>query len=86
MAPSNIYGGYYGLTPPTLAIGYAVYANPCGPTTKKVETKKQRIARLAKEKMLASWNMHHQNTPTIIEVIQICKPRHLNYLRNGFKK
>lgn len=42
----------------------------------KVETKKERIKRIAIEKMLASWKMHNQKTQTIIEIKQICKPRH----------
>lgn len=44
--------------------------------TRKVETKKERIKRIATEKMFASWNMHNKKTEHIIEIIQVCKPRH----------
>ena len=43
---------------------------------KKVETKKQRIMRIAKEKMLASWKLYNQKTEKIFEIKQICKPEH----------
>lgn len=46
---------------------------------KKQETKKERIARLAKEKMLASWKKHNQREPErpkVIQMKQICKPQH----------
>lgn len=42
----------------------------------KAETKKEREKRIASEKMLASWKIYNQKTPTIIEVKQICKPQH----------
>jgi len=41
-----------------------------------VETKKERIARIAKYKMLASWKTYNQKTEKIIKMKQICKPRH----------
>jgi hypothetical protein len=44
--------------------------------SKFIETKKQRIERLAREKMFASWKVHNDKTMTIKEVIQICKPQH----------
>ena len=40
------------------------------------ESKKQRIARIAKEKMFASWKMYNQKTEKTIKIIQVCKPRH----------
>ena len=45
----------------------------------KVETKQERIKRVAKEKMLASFNLYNKKTLNIIEVIQICKPKHKLY-------
>lgn len=42
----------------------------------KKETKKERIARVAKEKMYASWKMFNQKTLGIIQVKQFAKPRH----------
>lgn len=53
------------------------YANGIGYIKpKKVETKKERIQRIAKEKMFASWKLFNQKTPTVIEIKQFCKPRH----------
>lgn len=43
---------------------------------KKTETKKERLIRISKERMLASWKTHNQKTETIIQVKQFCKPRH----------
>lgn len=43
----------------------------------RVETKKERLKRIAKEKMLASWNLFNQETETIIKIKQFCKPRHV---------
>lgn len=43
---------------------------------KKVESKKDRIARIAKEKMLASHKTYNQKTPTIKHIKQVCKPAH----------
>jgi len=45
-------------------------------SVKKKETKKEKIKRVAKEKMLASWKTYNQKTEKILEVKQICKPRH----------
>ena len=42
----------------------------------KVETKKERIKRIAKEKMYASWKTYNDRTVTIKEIKQICKPMH----------
>lgn len=42
----------------------------------KYETKKEKIKRVAKEKMFASWKTYNQKTEKILEVKQICKPRH----------
>ena len=44
--------------------------------SRKVETKKERTERVAKELMFASWGLFHQVSPTIIKIKQICKPRH----------
>ena len=44
------------------------------------ETEKEKIARIAKEKMYASWKTYNDRTTTIKDVKQICKPRHrVNY-------
>jgi len=45
----------------------------------KVETKEERLKRIAKEKMLASFNLYNKKTINIIEVIQICKPKYKLY-------
>lgn len=46
------------------------------PFLKKVETKKERIERIAKENMLASHKTYNQKTPTVKQTKQICKPIH----------
>lgn len=57
--------------------GELVYANGIGYIkSKKAETKKERTKRISTEKMLASWKIHNDKTPTIIEIKQICKPIH----------
>jgi len=56
----------------------------CYSTIKK-ETKKQRISRIAKEKMLSSWNSFNQKTLNIKEIKQICKPKNNIGLRVYFK-
>lgn len=44
------------------------------------ETKKQREARIAAERMYASWSVYNMKTLSLKDVKQICKPRHLlNY-------
>lgn len=51
---------------------------------KETETKKQKEARIAKEKMLASWKTINRKTETINIIKQICKPRHrVNHM--GFR-
>lgn len=45
----------------------------------KEETRKEKIARLAKEKMHASWKVRDQrepDKPKVFQLRQICKPRH----------
>jgi len=52
---------------------------------REIETKQKRNARVATEKMLASWDTHNKTTPTIKKVIQICKPRHkVNHMGRRF--
>lgn len=41
---------------------------------KRKESKKEKIARIAKENMLASHKTYNQKTPTIKQVKQVCKP------------
>jgi len=49
--------------------------------TLKEETKEERIARIAKKKMLASWDLYNEKSFRIKKVIQICKPKHrLNHI------
>ncbi len=53
-----------------------VYANHYYSVPKKVETKKERIARIATERRLASHKMYNERTLNIIEVVQISKPKY----------
>ncbi len=55
-----------------------VYADVNSPSEKR-ETKKEKIKRIAKEQMLASWKVYNQKTENIIEIKQFCKPRHNIY-------
>lgn len=74
------------LTPVTLSYNSTAtyansYYNDCYYVPKKVETKKEKQARLAKEKMHASWKTYNEVKPKIFEIKQICKPRHrLNHI------
>jgi hypothetical protein len=54
---------------------------------RKIETKKERIKRIATEKMLASWKTFNEKTKTIIKIKQVCKPKHkLSHMgRKNFK-
>lgn len=56
-----------------------LYNNPYYQKPVKVETKQERVKRVAKEKMKASFNLYNKKTLNIIEVIQICKPKHKLY-------
>jgi hypothetical protein len=70
--------------------GNEVYANGTGyignttyridsytaPRPVKKETKKERVSRIATEKMLASRHVFDQKTMTVKNYKQICKPRH----------
>lgn len=64
------------VTPIRINSGYYWQRSVQVETRPKPETKKQRIARVAKERMLSSWNKHHDKTMTIKKVIQVCKPNH----------
>lgn len=78
MAPgySSCYGPF-AITQIRLNDVTPTYANGIGYVQpKKVETKKERIKRIAIEKMHASWKKYNQKTPTTIEIKQICKPIH----------
>jgi len=45
-----------------------------------VETKKEKLDRTSKEKMLASWKKYDQKDMNVIKIKQMCKPQHrLNY-------
>ncbi len=45
-------------------------------TYTKLESKEERIKRIAKAKMFASWKLYNERTESIIKPIQICKARH----------
>lgn len=86
MAPS--YGDYtvtqITSTQPTCTYSNSsFYYSYSVPVQQKQETKKERIKRVAAEKMHASWKLHNQKTEKILVVKQICKPRHNIY---NFKK
>lgn len=49
-----------------------------GYTHLKTESKKERIARIAKERMFASWKWHNQVTMSVIEVKRFLKPKYVN--------
>lgn len=62
---------------------YGQCANLCSSYThKKEETKKEKLNRTSKEKMFVSWKMYNQISLTLIEVKQLCKPKHLKYRLN----
>jgi len=58
--------------------GRSIFWRHCAASfpAKKPETKKERTARIAKERMLASWKTHNQKTISVIELKQVCKPKH----------
>ena len=74
MSPSFTTSGYFSIT--NTNISNTVYANSFYQTQRKTETKKERIKRIAKEKMFASWKTYNQKTESIIEIKQVCKPKH----------
>lgn len=43
---------------------------------KKPETKKEKLDRISKTKMLASWKKYDEKTPTVKQIKQMCKPVH----------
>ena len=45
-------------------------------TVKKTESKKDKIRRIAKAKMFASWKTYDQKNRYVIQVKQLCKPQH----------
>ena len=59
----------------TIRLDQSQYANPSR-SNRKEETKKEKIKRIAKEKMFASWKTIDRKTETINILKQICKPRH----------
>ncbi len=49
------------------------------------ETKKERIIRISKERMYASWKTYIDKTETIKEIKQLCRPAHrINYIAKRF--
>lgn len=43
---------------------------------RKVETDKERITRISKEKMYASWKVYDEMRKNVLKVRQVCKPQH----------
>ncbi len=86
MAPSYADYTVTQVTPITGALYYAdgsYWYEYSQPVQQKQETKKERVKRVAAEKMHASWKLHNQKTEKILVMKQICKPRHNIY---NFKK
>ncbi len=50
-------------------------------TKKRKETKKEKIARIAKEKMHASWKTQDQISSNLFKLKQLCKPQFRIHLR-----
>jgi hypothetical protein len=81
MAPSHPTTGYSETT--------SSYSNGCltcstwvsSTGTTKVcqapETKQEKKARIAREKMFASWKLYNLRTVSVKQIKQICKPRHM---------
>lgn len=46
------------------------------PPPVNVETKKEKMVRIAKERRLASYKTIQQKTPTINHIVRVCKPIH----------
>lgn len=55
---------------------YANYTHEESKKRVKKETKKEKVARLAKEKMHSSWKTYNEKTFQIKTILQVCKPRH----------
>lgn len=75
MAPST----YNDVTQSTISrCDYELYyiRAPNFVVTPVTETKQQKIKRIAKQRMLASWNTHHQKQNNVKQVKQNCKPQH----------
>jgi hypothetical protein len=67
--------------------GDEIYANSIGyqQAKRKPETKKERIKRIAKERMYSSWSSYNDKTETIKEIKQLHKPRHkVNFMGRRF--
>ena len=70
-------------TPTTLS-GYGVYRVASSYSSYKAtisETKEAKKARIAREKMFASWKTYNDKTMTVKEIKQVCRPQHrVNYM------
>jgi len=77
MAPVLVPTSIYDYTQPTRFYYSSVCYQTGNYVPVKRESKKQRIARIAKEKMFASWQLRHEKKPQVFKVIQTCKPRHV---------
>lgn len=81
---SNQPYGYGDTTPTDYGFGYCISTQSglsySGSFTSvsniEAETKEQKVLRIAREKMYASWKMYNQKTEKIPKIIQVCKPRH----------
>ena len=78
MSPNSScsYSCYCCPTPVEHNIYYANYTFKEVQKKIKKETKKEKIARLAKEKMFSSWKTYNEKTFQIKTIVQFCKPRH----------
>ena len=63
------------------------YSQSCDLPYQKKETKKEKLDRISKEKMLSSHKIYNQQTPEVIKIKQMCKPKHriCNGLFRGLK-
>jgi len=52
------------------------YYQNCEPKREIVETKKEKLDRVSKDKMLASHKIYNQKDMNIIKIKQMCKPQH----------
>jgi hypothetical protein len=85
MAPSTSYDvtqiSTVGTPTNQTGFGLSRYVSNYNYVSKKVETKRERIKRVAKERMYASWKTYNDKTETIKEIKQICRPQHkLNHM------
>jgi Tol biopolymer transport system component len=74
------YNDYY--SPTYISISSGDWRHVGSFSYNKKETKEEKILRISREKMFASWKLHNDHYLNKIEIKQICKPRHLMGLRH----